>query len=64
MSPSMPLRESVVSSTMSRKESVTASGDFSRWPRSRRRYTGVSASSGMMSMMPRWFGSPVIAFGR
>jgi hypothetical protein len=49
---------------MSRKASVTASGVFQRWPRSRRRYRGVRASSGISSMIPRWFGSPVIAFGR
>ena len=29
-----------------------------------RRYSGVSTSSGTNSMIPRWFGSPVSAFGR
>ena len=62
--PSAPLRDSVAMRTRSRNASVSPSGQRSRWPRGRRRYTGVRASSGTSSMIPRWFGSPVSAFGR
>ena len=62
--PSRPLRERVAISTTSRNASSTASGSRSRWPRSRRRYSGVRTSSGTSSMIARWFGSPVSAFVR
>ena len=44
--------------------SATASHLLSGWRASSRRYTGSRTRSGTINMIPRWFGSPVSAFGR
>ena len=62
--PSRPLRESVAISITRMVPIAHGSRRNQTLLRSMRSQSGVSTSSGTTSMIPRWLGSPVSAFGR